>query len=108
MKTSSLLIAILLTSVTCVLIFIFASDLKKRAEVREVCVGLEFEDWTGCVAEVALENGDASYCTAAGNIFSPWPKQCMWIFSQNVQIADACSTIFKPEARKSCNDRFEK
>ena len=107
MKRSALLGIITLLVIVGGIAFTLTLKLEKKAEARRACSGLEFEAWTGCIAEKALENNDASYCWAAGSIFSPWPGQCMDIFSQQTTDEETCNTISKPEPRSSCQTRFD-
>jgi len=106
MKKIVVLACISFLFIAIIVYLIMVPVLERRNEVKLACEELEFEEWTGCVTSVALEKGNASYCSAAGNVFSPWPKQCMDFFSQQTQDKNSCSTIYKPQLRTVCYARF--
>lgn len=96
--------------------YLFADSYNKFSLTRAACTPIREEaqadidrhadeEWTNCIAQLALEKQDAKHCLAAGNIFSPWPGQCMSIIATEARDSTICSTIPKPTYRKLCIDR---
>lgn len=88
-------------------ITLFAYKIQHTQNIaKQACKDVEFEEHTMCITNIALMKEDASYCWAAGNFLSPWPVQCMEQFAAMTENKEACSTIFKPGPRKTCQQKF--